>query len=112
MVGCGTENRSERLRRVVVAISMVVTVAVVVVDVTVRHGFLVERTCSTVTSAPEAHAHDATGWATSTASTRAHTAAAAHRRPPTDPPRRATQAYDCPSSRATLARTALTTGST
>lgn len=39
---------------------MVVTVAVVVVDVTVRHGFLVERTCSTVTSAPEAHAHDAT----------------------------------------------------
>ena len=71
-----------------VAISMVVTVAVVVVDVTVRHGFLVERTCSTVTSAPEAHAHDATGWATSTASTRAHTAAAAHRRPPTDPPPR------------------------
>jgi hypothetical protein len=86
VVGCGTENRSERLRRVVVAISMVVTVAVVVVDVTVRHGFLVERTCSTVTSAPEAHAHDATGWATSTASTRVHTAAAAHRRPPTDPP--------------------------
>ena len=39
VVGPGTENRPERLRRVVVAISMVV----VVVGVTMRNSFLVER---------------------------------------------------------------------
>jgi hypothetical protein len=43
VVGCGAESWSERLRRVVVAISMVVNVTVVVVGVTVRHSFLVER---------------------------------------------------------------------
>jgi hypothetical protein len=43
VVGCGIENQPERLRRVVVAISTVVAVTVVVVCVTVRHGFLMER---------------------------------------------------------------------
>ncbi len=47
VVGCGAEKRPERLRRVVVAISMVIAVAVMVmVGVTVCHCFLVERDLS------------------------------------------------------------------
>jgi hypothetical protein len=104
VVGGWIENQPERPRRAVVAISMVVCVAVVVVCVTVRHGFFVERdlldgdVCSRSprprrdwlgkhqgqgthrSGGPRSTAH---GWA-----------------------RRATQTHDCPSSRAILARTA------